>query len=174
MTSKIISCFMLISVFCLLNVTGGEAGVKNIPPSEACNLLTSFGLPTLGWKIFLDNECGCSSRQISLGSGNPFKNVISYYVEGVGQTVNQIRLIVSVLNPDESKIAHAEFQKAAQFLIRKLTPRPVPENFSHAIANGGNQIFLADGFLFEVARKEWTMNTDWRAHPCYEIKLVIR
>ncbi|MBC2715118.1 MAG: hypothetical protein HF978_07400 [Desulfobacteraceae bacterium] len=174
MTPKISSYFMLIGIFCLLIVAGVEAGIKNIRPPEACNMLNSIGLPTLGWKIYGDNECGCSSRQMPLGSENPFKNVISYYVEGSGQTVNQIRLIVSVLNSDESKIAHAEFQKAAQFLIRKLTPKPLPENFSQAIANGGNQIFLADGFLFEVVRKEWTMNTDWETRQCYEIKLVIR
>ena len=165
---------MLPVVFCLLIATEAEAGIKSIPSSEACTLLNSIGLSTSGWQTYYDNECGCSSRSKSLGSGNPFKNGISYYVEGSGQTVNQVRLIVSILNLAESEIAYAEFQKAALFLIRKLTPKPVPEKFLQALVSGENQIFLADGFLFEVARKEWIMNSDWGTQQCYEIRLVIR
>jgi hypothetical protein len=164
----------LISVSCCLMVTDAAAGMKNIRQAEACTLLSSIGLPTSSWQTYYDNECGCSSRQLSIGSGNPYKNLISYYVEGSGHTVNKIRLIVNVLNTDESTIALAQFQKTALFLIRQLTPMSVPENFSRAIANGTNQTFLADGFLFEVARKEWKMNTDLGAYQCYEIKLVIR
>lgn len=166
--------FMLTCVFCLIMATDAAAGMKNISLGKACAMLNTIGLPTSGWQTYYDNECGCSSRQMRVGSANPFKNVISYYVEGPGQAVHQIRLIVNVLNPDESIIAHAAFQKAALFLIRQLTPRSVPESFSRAIANGENRTFLADGFLFEVVRKEWTMNMDSGSYQCYEIKLVIR
>jgi len=91
MTSKISSYFMLTGFSCLLIVADVQAGIKSIQPSEACNMLNSIGLPTSGWQTYYDNECGCSSRSKPLGLGNPFKNTLSYYVEGNGQTVNQIR-----------------------------------------------------------------------------------
>ena len=174
MRSKTYLYSMLTCVFCLVLVTDTGAGIKNIPLENACAMLNAIGLPTSGWKTYYDNECGCSSRAKSLDPGNPFKNLMSYYVEGVGQTVNQIRLIVSVLNPDEAENAVAEFQKTALFLIRQLTPEPVPENFYQAIANGTNQTFLADGFLFEVIQKKWKMNSDWGFLQCSDIRLVIR
>lgn len=161
--------FLLTLVFFILLVTDVAAGIKNIPLEEACAMLNSIGLPTSGWQTYYDNACGCSSRAKPLGTGN----LMSYYVEGVGQTVGQLRLIVSVLNPEESENAVAEFQKTALFLIRQLTPKPVPENFYRAIANGTNQTFLADGFLFEVIQKKWTMNSDWGAMPCSDIRLLI-
>ena len=83
-------------------------------------------------------------------------------------------MILNVLNADASGIAHAEFQKAAQFLIMKLTGKPVPENISHAISTGVDILSQAGDFSVEVARKEWTMNTDWGTRRCYEIKLFIR
>jgi len=167
--SYVVSC-----VFCLLIAADAMAGIKNIRPAKACSMLNSIGLSTSGWQTYYDNEWGCSSRAKSLGTGNPFKNIMSYYVEGVGQTVRQLRLIVSVLNPGEAENAYAEFQKSALFLIRQLTPKPVPENFYRAIANGKNQTFLADGFIFEVIQKKWKMNSDWGALQCSDIRLVIR
>jgi hypothetical protein len=164
---------MLTCVFCLLMATDTVAGIKNIPLENACAMLNTIGLPTSGWQTYYDNACGCSSRAKPLGTGNPFKNLMSYYVEGVGQTVSQLRLIVSVLNPEEAENAYAEFQKTALFLIRQLTPKPVPESFSRAIANGENQTFLADGFLFEVIQKKWKMNSDWGSLQCSDIRLVI-
>lgn len=173
MRTKIKGFFSLTLVFFIVLVTDAAAGIKNIPLGEACAMLNPIGLPTSGWQTYYDNACGCSSRAKPLGAGNPFKNLMSYYVEGVGQNVSRLRLIVSVLNPEESEIAYAEFQKAALFLIRQLTPQPVPENFYQAIANGTNQTFLADGFLFEVIQKKWTMNSDWGSLPCSDIRLVI-
>ena len=164
---------MLTCVFCLFMATDTAAGIKNIPLENACAMLNAIGLPTSGWQTYYDNACGCSSRAKPLGAGNPLKNLMSYYVEGVGQTVSQIRLIVSVLNPAEAENAHAEFQKTALFLIRQLTPQPVPDNFYRAIANGTNQTFLADGFLFEVIQKKWKMNSDWGSLQCSDIRLVI-
>jgi hypothetical protein len=169
MRTKIKGFFLLTMVFFIVLVTDVAAGIKNIPLGEACAMLNPIGLPTSGWQTYYDNASGCSSRAKPLGTGN----LLSYYVEGVGQTVSRLRLIVSVLNPKEAEIAHAEFQKAALFLIRQLTPQPVPENFYQAIANGTNQTFLADGFLFEIIQKKWTMNSDWGSMPCSDIRLVI-
>lgn len=165
---------ILTFVFCLLMTADAAAGMKNISQAEACAMLEGIGLSTSEWQTFYDNECGCSSRQMSVGPGNPYKNMISYHVEGPGQNVRQIRLIVNILNTDESAIALAVFQRAAHLLIRKLTARPVPESFLEAIAKGRNQTFLADGFLFVVEEKEWKMSTDLGGYQCYDIKLEIR
>ena len=76
MTTKISLVLMLTVFFCLSIAAAVQAGIKNIRPAEACNMLNSIGLSTSGWKTFYDNECGCSSRQMPVGSGNPFKNLI--------------------------------------------------------------------------------------------------
>jgi hypothetical protein len=173
MRSKKNEYFLLSLVFSILLVADVAAGVKNIPLEEACAMLNSVGLATSDWQTYYDNACGCSSRAKPLGAANPFKNLMSYYVEGVGQAVSQLRLIVSVLNPEEAENAYAEFQKTALFLIRQLTLKPVPESFYRAIANGTNQTFLVDGFLFEIIQKKWTMNSDWGSLACSDIRLVI-
>ena len=174
MRRKTSVAYALSCIFCLLTAADALAGIKNIPLEQACAMLNSIGLSTSGWQTYYDNACGCSSRAKPLGTGNPFKNIMSYYVEGVGQTVRQLRLIVSILNPEEAESAYAEFQKTALFLIRQLTPKPVPENFYLAIATGRNETFLADGFLFEIIQKKWKMNSDFGALECSDIRLVIR
>ena len=174
MTSKKIRYGILVVVVYFQVPLAAIADIQGIHLSEACNILAGMGFPTTGWITYYDNETGCSSRQKSIGPGNPFKNQIAYYVDGNGQTVRQLRLIVSVLNPDEWETAHAEFQKTAEFLIMKITGKPAPESISNAIGNGIDLVLKTDGIFIEVARKKWTMNTDWDSRQCYEIKLVIR
>lgn len=164
----------MIVLFCSQPPFAAVAGMQGLRLSDACSMLTGMGFPTTGWKTYYDNETGCSSRLKSIGPGNPFKNQIAYYVDGNGQTVKQLRLIVSVLNSDEAGLAHAEFQKTAAFLIMKTTGKPAPESIFNAIANSTNWIVKIDDTLVEVTRKEWTMNTDWDSRRCYEIKLTIR
>ena len=158
----------------LLFSQGAAADVTSMSPSEACSLLNGIGLPTLGWQTYYDNETGCASRPKFLSSGDPFRNFISYNVEGNGQTVKQIRLIVSVLNLDESGLAQSQFKNAAEFLIMKITSKPAPESIFHSIENGIDLRLRMDGLFIEVTRKEWIMTTDWDTLQCYEIKLVIR
>ncbi len=173
MTLKTRRYFILILVFALQVPLDAKADLSRIHPSEACQMLSGIGLSTLGWRTYYDNESGCSSRLKSIGSGNPFKNSISYYVDGNGQTVEQLRLIVSVLNANEWEIAHAEFQNAAETLIMKITSRPAPASISRAIESGIDLVTKIDGVFVELTRKEWVMNTDWESRRCYEIQLVI-
>lgn len=166
--------FILILAFCFPAPHAAFADIQGIRLSDACNLLTGMGFPTTGWKTYYDNETGCSSRQKSIGHGNPFKNQMAYYVDGKGQTVVQLRLILSVLNSEEPEPALAEFQKTAEFLILKITGKPAPDSLSNAFASGINRILKLDDVLIEITRTEWTMNSDWDSRRCYEIKLIIR
>jgi hypothetical protein len=164
----------VIVLFGLQGPLDAKADITRMHPSEACNLLVDAGLPTLGWKTYYADESGCSSPTKFVGSGNPFRNGISYYVDGRGQTVRQLRLIVSVLNANESAVALAEFQNAAEMLIVKITSRPAPASISRAIKSGIDLVTKIDGVIIELTRKEWVMNTDWESRRCYEIRLVIR
>ena len=65
--------FILVGVFSLLIVTNAAAGMNGIRPAEACNLLNNVGLPTLGWKTYYDDECGCSSRSRPVGREIPLE-----------------------------------------------------------------------------------------------------
>ena len=149
------------------------AGVDAITPAEACRLLDEIGLPTLGWNTYDDNESKCSSRSIQIGSGNPFKNSLAFYVKGTGQTVHQLRLIVSVLNAAESENAHTVLKKATQHLIMKITNKPAPENLLAAISEGKNLSLTTGTFTVDVVRREWTMTTDWATINCHEIAVTI-
>ena len=152
-------------------------GVDRISPARACGLLDGIGLPTLGWRTYVDNECGCSSRPVSIGPGTTLRNQMSYYVDGhvdgTRHTVSQLRLIVSILNPEAAEMAHDVFWGAARILIQEVTSRPPPSSVFRAISNGTNLVLKTGDVLIEVARKEWTMNTDSGHHKCYDIKLLI-
>ena len=95
------------------------------------------------------------------------------HVDGTRQTVTQLRLIVSILNPDAAEIARDTFLAAARILIQEVTFRPPPSSVSNAISNGTNLVLRTGDVMIEVARKEWTMNTDSGSHQCYDIKLLI-
>lgn len=170
---KIIRAFGLIMILLLQITVPATAGVERIHPSEACNLLKSIGLPTTGWRLYYDDECGCSSRAKSIGAGNPYKNQISYSVEGKGKTVRQLRLIMNILNPEEAESAHAEFQYAVKLLIEKIISQPAPGSIFRAIANGTDMVLRINDVLIEVVRKEWTMNTDLGGGQYYDVRLVI-
>lgn len=174
MNSKLSVILLLIGFICLLTAAEVAAGINRIRPSDACSALNSLGLPTLGWKTYYDDECGCSSRPKILGTGNPYRNMLSYFVDGKGGTVRQLRLIVSVMNPDEWETAHTEFQKAARFLLMKFIKTPAPESIFRAISSGINMVYRAGDSVIEISRKEWTMNTDLGSFPCYDIRLIIR
>ena len=156
------------------NPVKAAAEIKEISPSLACNLLKDIGLPTTGWRTYYDNENGCSSRLKILSEGDPFRNFISYNVEGNGQIVRQIRLIVSILNPDESELAQTHFKKIAEFLIIKITSKPVPKSILRSIESGTDLVLKTNGLLLELKRKEWVMTTDWETLQCYDITLTIR
>lgn len=175
MAFRISGCVILMMVMCFLPVVFAEAaGIKTIPPSEACSMLDGFGLSTRGWQTYYDDECGCSSRARALGSGNPFRNTLSYFVDGKGQTVHQMRLIVNVLNPDASEMAVAGFKKTARFLLIKIMRSSVPESIFNAISNKTNMIYNAGGFYIQITHKKWTMNMDRGPIKGYEIRLTVQ
>jgi len=166
--------FLMLAVIIFLFINADvKAGVDAIAPSEACRLLDGIGLPTLGWNTYDDNESKCSSRSIQIGSGNPFKNSLAFYVNGIGQTVLQLKLIVSVLNATESDKAHAVLKKATQNLLMKITNKPAPENLLTAISDGKNLSLKTGDFSVDVVRREWTMTTDWATINCHEIAVTI-
>lgn len=173
-TRKINFCLAVVGMICLFIVGGANAGVKSIKPADACQLLDSISLSTFGWKTYSDNESKCSSRAIQIGSGNPFKNSLEFHVEGTGQTVFRLKLIINVLNPDESGKAHDALKTAAQHLIMKLTNKPVPENILNAISDGENLSSKTGDFKVDVVRREWVMNTDWATIACYGISVIIQ
>jgi hypothetical protein len=172
MTVKKALFFVCIFLFCSMPAASA-GGIEQIPPSKACSLLKSIGLPTLGWRRYVGDECGCSSRPVSIGPGTTLRNQMSYYVDGTHQTVTQLRLIVSILNPAAAEIARDTFLTAARILIQEVTSRPPPSSVSNAISNGTNLVLRTGDVMIEVARKEWTMNTDSGSHQCYDIKLLI-
>jgi hypothetical protein len=165
---------VLAVILTLVINTDAIAGVETIAPDEACQLLDDIGLSTLGWKTYDDNESKCASRSVQLGSGNPFKNSLAFYVEGIGQTVHQLKLIVSVLNPGETDKAHAALKKVTQNLLMKLTNKPAPENILTAISDGKNLTSKTANFTVDVVRREWTMTTDWATINCHEIAVTIK
>jgi hypothetical protein len=165
---------ILMVVLCFLAPLGARADIQGLRLSDACDLLTGMGFPTTGWRTYYDTETGCSSRQKSIGPGNPFRNQMAYYVDGHGQTVQQLRLILSVLNSEDPELALAEFQKAAEFLIMKITGKPAPDSISNGFSSKINRILKLGAVFVEITRTEWTMNTDWDSRRCYEIKLIIR
>lgn len=171
---KVSFCLAIAGMICLFAITKANAGVKEMNPTNACQLLDSISLSTFGWKTYSGNESKCSSRAIQIGSGNPFKNSLEFHVEGSGKTVFQLKLIVSVLNPDESGKAHDALKTATQHLIMKLTNKPVPENILNAISNGENLSSKAGNFTVDVVRKEWVMNTDWATIACHGITVIIQ
>jgi hypothetical protein len=173
-TLKISFCLVMAGVICLFVIAGANAGVQAIKPAEACQLLDSISLSTFGWNTYSDNESKCSSRSVQIGAGNPFKNSLEFHVEGTGQTVHQLKLIVNVLNPDESDKAHDALKTAAQHLIMKLTNKPAPENLLKAILDGKNISSKTGDFMVDVIRREWVMNTDWGTTACHGITLVIQ
>jgi len=151
-----------------------DAEISDVKMSDACNILNIIGLPTRRWETPFNNECGCSSRGRPVGTGNPFQNEISYFVEGTGQTVSQIRLIVSILNLDDWATALAEFQFAVKYLVTKLTGRMVPETIKYAIEQGTDAQAQLKGFTIMVKHKEWIMNSDSGRVAGYDVRLVIR
>mgnify|MGYP006303715477 CR=1 FL=1 len=165
---------IILFMFFCPNPMGAIAGIKNFPPKKACNLLNDIGLPTGGWKTYYENDNGCASRPKFLSPGEPFRNFISYNVEGNGQIVKQIGLIVNVLNPKDAELARTQFKKAAEYLIIKITSKPMPDSIPHSIENGIDLILKIDDLYIEVTREEWVMTTDWESLRCYEIKLIIR
>jgi len=88
---------LLVVIISLFANTEVKAGLDGIAPNQACQLLDDIGLSTLGWQAYGDNESKCASRSIQIGTGNPFKNALAFHVEGIGQTVHQLKLIISVL-----------------------------------------------------------------------------
>jgi hypothetical protein len=174
MVLKISFCLAIAWTVCFFGISGADAGVAAIKPADACQLLDSISLSTFGWITYSDTESKCSSRSIQIGSGNPFKNSLEFHVEGTGQTVHQLKLIVNVLNPDESDKAHDALKTAAQHLIMKLTNKPAPENLLKAILDGKNISSKTGDFMVDVIRKEWVMNTDWGTTACHGITLVIQ
>lgn len=171
-------CVYIVFILILWITPQAEAGgVNRISPARACGLLDEIGLPTLGWRTYVDDECGCSSRPLSIGPGTTLRNQMSYYVDGYAdgthQSVSQLRLIVSVLNPEAAEMAHDVFWGAARILIQEVTSRPPPSSFFRAISKGTNLVIKTGDVLIEVAHKQWTMNTDSGHHRCYDIKLLI-
>ena len=169
-------CLYLIALAMLVWQHPVEAAVDitELSPTVACNLLKDVGLPTTGWRSYNGNENGCSSRLKILSPGEPFRNFISYNVEGSGQIVSKIRLVVSILNPDESELAQTQFKRIAEFLIIKITSNPVPDSILRSIESGTDLVLKTNGLLLEVKRKEWVMTTDWETLQCYDITLTIR
>lgn len=167
-------CLAVAGMICLIAVSGAEAGVKGVSPEDACRLLDDIGLPTLGWNTYPDNESKCASRSVQIGSGNPFKNSLAFYADGTGQTVEQLRLVVSVLNSEEAAKAHDVLKTAAQHLLVKLTGKDAPEKILTAITAGGNASARTGSFTVDVIRREWTMNTDWATIQCHEIAVLIK
>jgi hypothetical protein len=165
---------LLAVIITLVIYTDAMAGIEAIAPAEACHLLDDIGLSTLGWNTYDDNESKCASRSMQLGSGNPFKNSLAFYAEGIGQTVHRLRLIVSVLNADESDKAHTALKKATRYLLLKLTNKPAPENLLAAISGGKNFSLNIGNFTVDVVRREWIMTTDWATINCHELSVTIQ
>jgi len=165
---------LLVVIISLFANTEVKAGLDGIAPNQACQLLDDIGLSTLGWQAYGDNESKCASRSIQIGTGNPFKNALAFHVEGIGQTVHQLKLIISVLNPLEAVKAHVALKEAAQRLIIKITNKPAPESVLTAISDGKNLSLKTGGITVDVSRREWTMNTDWATINCHEIAVSIK
>lgn len=66
-------------------------------PTE-CDYLRDSSLPTRGWVNQYDDEYGCSSDYLKIGSDSPLSNNIAYYVEGDSNSANSAKLVMNINN----------------------------------------------------------------------------
>jgi len=151
-----------------------NAEINKILPPEACRFLHNNGLPANNWKPSYDDIFRCTSPTIKFGTGNPFKNNLSYYVEGKKKKVDQLTLILNVNNQNEAATANTVLMKATQTLLKKITSRTIPDNLLQAISNAHNFSTMIDALSVQVKRENYTMNTDHSTYTGYELKVMIR
>lgn len=123
------------------------------PPVE-CNLLNGIELPTRGWANQYDDEYGCSSDYLKIGSGSPLSNNIAYYVEGDSSSANSAKLVMNINNKEYESKAEIAFIKAAQELSKKLFNTEIPNDILNAIKDGENVSIIVKNKKLETKKNK--------------------
>lgn len=96
-------------------------------PQRLCSALSHIGLYATGWEGSVtnsENEWGCQSAYASFGSpgGNNLKNGIAYYIYGAARDrASDIRIVVNINNPLETKQALGRLEAATRALFKEIS-----------------------------------------------------
>lgn len=136
-------------------------------PAEACEYLKNNGLNTRGYKT--DGlSYFCSSTYKEIGSGNPLKNNIAYYVEGTKDNIKTIKLVLNINSISEAEQATRTFSEIASVLTEKATGSPLPDEAKITIMAGINGEWDINGINAILKRN------DWPTGKGYDLKLLLR
>jgi hypothetical protein len=166
-----------IAIFFLFFIhENATAGLDDISPHVACNLLTHIGLTTQGWQHYYDDEYGCKSISLAFGPPNYFRNNLSFHVEGTSGTVKEMVLLLNINNIIDAAEAHHLFLQVAQELLMKLRNEPMPDNMVDAILHGKNYSFITDNIHVKIHHSYWIMKSkklDAMISKGYEVTLIL-
>lgn len=171
---RLILISILVLAFTVYSGSCAAAGIRDMQPDAACGFLEAVGLSTRSWKNDEDHSWGCSSPSKQFGKGDPFKNDLSYYVEGTGDSVSQLKLVLNVKNINEAADAQDLLSSVFHLLFEKVANQAIPDHMAEAIAKGDNYSLIADDMAVTITRTNWSMTMDWGVFKGYDIKVIIK
>lgn len=138
-------------------------------PTE-CDYLRDSSLPTRGWVNQYDDEYGCSSDYLKIGSDSPLSNNIAYYVEGDSNSANSAKLVMNINNNEYESKAETAFIKSAQELSKKIINDNIPNDILKAIKGGENLSIIIKNTKVETKTINWISGNGYEKHIIFKIK----
>lgn len=140
-------------------------------PAE-CNYLKDSSLPTRAWVNHYDDEYGCSSDYLTIGSGSnsSLPNNIAYYVEGDSKSSKTAKLVLNINNKKQEASAKKAFFDTAQKLSNKIISAKVPNDILNAIQNGKNVSVVVGDKEIIAKRINWASGNGYETHIVFKLK----
>jgi hypothetical protein len=162
--------FLTLIVICVASLATAAASDGNlILPSKACDFLARDGFkPNTPYHHYYDEEWGCGSSYVEIGTGSPLPNNIAYYVSGTQDKVEKLYLVINVNDRGQAIGAHKRLLAAAHELLKASLGQTLPEEAATAIENGQPKSWVINGAAVEVKRD------DWPTGKGYEVHFIIR
>lgn len=155
-------------IFFLVSLLLSEAVLANTPTE--CDYLKDSSLPTRGWVNQYDDEYGCSSDYLNIGTGSPLPNNIAYYVEGDTDSAKSAKLVMNINNKGLEKNAKAALINAAQNLSKKIINTKLPDSVLSAIKNGQENSVSVENKSIHVKRNSWPSGNGHEVHIIFTLK----
>lgn len=144
----------------------------SLNPEATCLIMKDQGLSakvsTSGklWYSYYENDYGCNSDYKKLKASSPyiFENNLAFYVNGNGNKINKIYLVLNINDKGAKTEAIKQLENTSSILYKRILKKELPAEFSKSIKNSKPLRKEIDGFNIEIKRDDWPTKKGYGLH----------